>query len=123
MNPEIKQLWVAALRSGEYKQAQGNLRTQDNKFCCLGVLCNLHAQAHPNIAKHQIHKGSYMGSSGIPPDAVLKWAGLPTVCSMVAIPANKTTIRFNRIEPKTLGGANDSGATFEQIADLIERHL
>ena len=45
MNPEIKAKWVAALRSGEYKQAKGQLRI-GNSFCCLGVLCNLHAQAH-----------------------------------------------------------------------------
>lgn len=41
MNPEIKAQWIEALRSGEYKQAQKQLRTGDDRFCCLGVLCNL----------------------------------------------------------------------------------
>lgn len=32
--------WVAALRSGEYKQGHRVLRSKDDKFCCLGVLCD-----------------------------------------------------------------------------------
>jgi hypothetical protein len=41
MNPEIKKRWVAALRSGEYRQGEGVLRTPTDKHCCLGVLCDL----------------------------------------------------------------------------------
>lgn len=35
MKAKIKKLWVAALRSGQYKQARGQLRA-DNSFlvCC-----------------------------------------------------------------------------------------
>jgi len=43
MNPRIKQRWLDALRSGEYKQTMENLQDM-NGFCCLGVLCDLHAQ-------------------------------------------------------------------------------
>lgn len=35
---DIKQKWVDALRSGEYKQGQGYLKTEDGGYCCLGVL-------------------------------------------------------------------------------------
>ena len=38
---DIKQKWVAALRSGDYKQGRGYLRTIDNEYCSLGVLCDL----------------------------------------------------------------------------------
>ena len=38
--PTIKTKWVAALRSGKYKQDTGRLRTADG-FCCLGVLCDI----------------------------------------------------------------------------------
>lgn len=41
MNARIKQLWLDALRSGNYEQGMGRLRTGDS-FCCLGVLCDLH---------------------------------------------------------------------------------
>lgn len=39
MNPEIKQNWLEALRSGKYQQGRGCLK-QGNKYCCLGVLCD-----------------------------------------------------------------------------------
>ena len=41
MNPLIKAKWVSALRSGEFKQGTMQLRTLDDKYCCLGVLCAL----------------------------------------------------------------------------------
>ena len=40
MRRELRDKWVKALRSGEYKQ--GRLRLRDiktNSYCCLGVLC------------------------------------------------------------------------------------
>lgn len=36
---ENRAKWVAALRSGEYKQGKGKLRTRGNTYCCLGVAC------------------------------------------------------------------------------------
>ena len=33
--------WINALESGEYKQGKHNLRTNDDTFCCLGVLCDI----------------------------------------------------------------------------------
>lgn len=43
MRADIKQKWVAALRSGAYEQTTKVLRN-DGGFCCLGVLCDLYAQ-------------------------------------------------------------------------------
>lgn len=37
MNPEIKALWVKALRSGEYRQTHG-LLYHNGGYCCIGVL-------------------------------------------------------------------------------------
>lgn len=31
--------WVAALRSGEFEQGEHFLRSFDDEYCCLGVLC------------------------------------------------------------------------------------
>lgn len=42
MKAELKEKWVAALRSGEYKQGKNLLHNrEDNTFCCLGVLCKV----------------------------------------------------------------------------------
>lgn len=38
MDREIRDKWVAALRSGKYKQGKHVLRTKDGNYCCLGVL-------------------------------------------------------------------------------------
>lgn len=36
---EIKEEWLIALRSGNYKQGKNRLVNCDNEHCCLGVLC------------------------------------------------------------------------------------
>ena len=41
MKSEIKERWLHDLRSGEIKQARGVLRTTEDEFCCLGVLCTI----------------------------------------------------------------------------------
>lgn len=51
-NP-IKTQWVAALKSGEYLKTYRRLRRdlpEGSGFCCLGVLCDLHAKATNNPA-------------------------------------------------------------------------
>lgn len=44
MNPELKKKWVEALRSGKYEQGEKQLRSQDDKFCCLGVLADIQGE-------------------------------------------------------------------------------
>jgi len=42
MKKEIADKWIAALRSGEYKQGMGALHdTSNDSYCCLGVLCKV----------------------------------------------------------------------------------
>lgn len=40
MNSELKAKWVAALRSGQYRQGKEALYA-DGAYCCLGVLCRI----------------------------------------------------------------------------------
>lgn len=116
MNPKIKEIWVAALRSGKYPQGRRALRSNEG-FCCLGVLCDLHSQeTGHNWEYHSIKDGRWIGtyfSSGDTcPAEVRMWAGLtcsnPIIDSQGAIP---------------LSFINDDGATFEEIANLIEAEL
>lgn len=44
MVKEIKEKWLAALRSGEYKKGTSALQGHPGYFCCLGVLCDLYAK-------------------------------------------------------------------------------
>ena len=40
MEKELKRKWLKALRSGEYNQIEGELRSRKG-HCCLGVLCDV----------------------------------------------------------------------------------
>jgi len=114
MNKRIKKLWVAALRSEKYKQGRSRLRSSANNFCCLGVLCNIHAQEHPKIAAAQKTSLEYMGSYARLPDAVRHWAGLK--------PGLDEAIRIAG-ELNFLAAHNDRGVPFSKIADAIEEQL
>lgn len=120
MNKDIKQEWVDALRSGEYKQTKGNLRT-DSGFCCLGVLCDLYAKHKPACWKPSDCTGfnhywfypdadDMNACSQTLPNAVYKWAELPE--------NNPIAIR-NR----SLAELNDGGYSFTEIANIIEENL
>lgn len=108
MNPEIKAKWVAALQSGQYVQGKGQLRNNKNQFCCLGVLCNLHAQAHPEIAATQLDREIYLDRTAFLPEIVKTWCGLSLV--------DKYTV-------STLMGMNDRGKTFKEISQYIDKEM
>ena len=38
---EHRQKWVKALRSGDYEQGYGLMRTKDDKYCVMGVACDI----------------------------------------------------------------------------------
>lgn len=111
MNSEIKKMWVEALRSGKYKQAKQNLKTADSKFCCLGVLCELHRKncEKPDKWKSQWQRFYYANQGNYIPLTVRQWAEIVT--------SNPET----SLGP--LAYLNDLGYTFEQIADIIEKEL
>lgn len=47
MNQELKPILLQALRSGEYQQGYYGLR-QGDKYCFLGVICDLHVKLTGN---------------------------------------------------------------------------
>lgn len=109
MNKEIKQKWVEALRSGEYEQGTESLR-RDGKYCCLGVLCDIHAYSlKKEWETDNDFYYSYDGASMYLPRAVFNWAGL--------------TGRHPSVNGELLANLNDGGTPFTEIADLIEKHL
>lgn len=109
MKRALARRWAAALESGEYKQGTWQLR-KGNKFCCLAVLCNLHAQDHPEIAAKQKLKSAYMGEVVALPAEVCEWAGM------------KSPIGGIRND-ESLANMNDvQGLTFPEIAKVIRKH-
>ncbi|WP_326565118.1 hypothetical protein VSH64_25070 [Amycolatopsis rhabdoformis] len=114
MDPEIKAKWIAALRSGEYEQGKRVL-VENDRFCCLGVLCDLAAQAGV-VVRFSSQRGFESTSD-------------PRDVSELSLPrAVEAWAKLGSFDPKVGGYAlstwNDSrDATFSEIADLIEAHL
>ena len=108
MNKEIKDKWVKALRSGEYKQGRFYLQ-QDNLFCCLGVLCKV--LDVPNFVSDYRNNTTAFNFGN-----EYSHAGLPTTFCQ--------NIELSDIEEGELINMNDElGKNFSQIADYIEANL
>lgn len=116
MREDIAKKWVKALRSGEYKQGSYSLRNEKNEFCCLGVLCNIHAQEHPVLAATQISSKTYLGSSSYLPFEVKEWAEMTSKCGQ--LPSGKFTV--GNEDYYDLAQMNDEGNDFATIANWIE---
>jgi hypothetical protein len=113
MNKRIKKLWIEALTSGKYKQGKGQLRDGD-KFCCLGVLCDLHRN---EVGGRWAIKGQaqpqYLDSAEWLPEPVQEWAGLEQ---------RNPELKGEESHPR-LSWKNDGGTSFSAIAELIETYL
>jgi hypothetical protein len=110
MLTEVQKQWVAALRSGKYEQGNVQLRSEEDRYCCLGVACELAVEAGVIEPARGSVSGSFLygNHSSLLPEAVLKWMDLRTVSGGF----------YGR--GQSLAAMNDNGATFEEIADLIE---
>ena len=105
MKNEVKEKWVAALRSGQYAQCKGKLRTAGNAYCCLGVLADVvepskwHAQPSQwGEINHEWQDGDTMRNIAAECDVPRR-----LLCE--------------------LAKKNDAGESFEAIASYIEDNL
>ena len=104
INPEMKQKWIEALRSGVYQQGRGKLRWENNSYCCLGVLCDI---VDPSgwSSEAEDQRYTHHDREGFPPYEVTDKVGL--LCH----------------EIHNLALMNDDGVSFEEIANHIEELL
>lgn len=116
MKPEIKQKWIAALESDEYKQTKRYLKTEEG-FCCLGVLTDLYLQEMGDNWKPENDDGnvcySFSDCAHDLPEDVVEWAGLANTDPTVEDNGVATELSF----------LNDVGADFQEISKLIESSL
>lgn len=110
MNSEIKKIWTDKLLSGCYIQGKDALRI-DNRFCCLGVLCDIYSELHSIDWTPGVNYYSFLEEVEFLPNPVAKWAELdcydPTIRSV----------------DLTLSVLNDRCYTFKQIANFIKNEL
>lgn len=135
VNRENIQTWVDALRSGEYSQTTGTLRSSgyyDPKsgpaYCCLGVACDVSGLGE--WSTEMDHDGEYLSNGGFLPSLVVNHFGLDEIDGWDPPVPLEVARRFAPEATKrateswcgviSLSTLNDNGATFLQIADIIE---
>lgn len=131
MNPEVKQKWIDALRSGNYEQGSEKLRTV-NGYCCLGVLCDIYAQENNTQWKFSGNEETnlqpmdywyFLDQSEFLPQSVMNWAGLGTHNPSVRVYCEDSDGEDERYYNDEIANVNDSGYSFSQIADIIQQQL
>lgn len=112
MKEEIKNKWVAALRSGEYKQGNGRLRDSANGFCCLGVLCDLYSkEKEVPWTFVNVRFPYFLNENAILPSEVAKWAGTRVKDGSYGDGETYGLIYYN----------DTLNYDFNKIADIIEK--
>ena len=128
MKQNILKEWIDALRSGEYSQGEGQLCAYDEDdnelFCCLGVLCEIAAKQGVAVNKTiSENDGSpvvfYDDKKDFLPDSVRVWAGLNHENPSISYDHENDELGLERID-RVLSEINDEGASFLNIADLLE---
>jgi len=132
MKKEIADLWIAALESGEYAQTTGSLQrvveaTENYKkippgFCCLGVLCEVAIKHGLKITKELDRNNNglmwYDSNTDYTPPTVQKWSGMKSQSGEFSCVIDD--------DKDWAGGEltdlNDSGKTFEEIAEIIREN-
>lgn len=111
MEKELKDRWVVALRNGGYGQGRDALRSLGGVegFCCLGVLCDL---VEPEGWEQVMADGGYAYGHPLQNKVMYKDELLSKQACLELGLSYETQL--------ALAGLNDDGATFAQIADVIE---
>ena len=95
---EVRDRWVAALRSGEYKQGRGSMLDEKGRHCCLGVLCDVLGREPRAVDGHDGKLNAEHYDFVYGDDMVGEFAG-------------------------TLAAHNDQGSSFDALANYIEQHV
>ena len=116
LDPELKKQWVAALRSGDYKQGRNYLCNEPGesaRFCCFGVLADIKGVPFTRVAVTRYGADllvrSYDFGGGASPNTLSITGDLRKMFGPEAV--------------SYLEEQNDIGMTFKEIADYIEDHL
>lgn len=139
LRPDMKGLWLAALRSGEFEQARSALRNNEGAMCCLGVACEVVRRADSLAGYWKtdpaggFQSGTMFSTVHLPkPIAKALFLNNAKLQSEEAVGCGFlgaiTLHGFERgiVESKHnvfLSDLNDEGFSFLEIADLIEEFM
>ena len=123
---EHRRLWIQALRSGLYKQATGKLRDGDDRFCCLGVACNISGLFEwEDDGDSYLREWVYGDETGVLPALVRKALGLGSTTGVYHPDYYEMRIKASLEEQDAPGRSltidNDCSVGFSEIAEVIEQ--
>ncbi len=108
--------WLVALRSDKYKQGKGALKLsfqKEDRFCCMGVLCDVVDTTKWSKSKTYTDTLLYGDTKcDIFPPANIR-----------IIPKDQLTQSHRSIMYALAGFNDDSGYDFKKIADWIQEHV
>lgn len=115
LNPEFKAKFLAALRSGEYKQGKHTMYdASTDSLCCLavaGVVCGIPKEEFKGIQILNLEYDAYAGEQEAAVKAIA--VGYPEILVRKSIGSIAVM----------LAQKNDEGQSFTQIADWIDANL
>lgn len=121
LKPDVKALWLKKLRSREYLQGRDLLRSDDHtEYCCLGVLTDLAVQAGVVSDEDAF---PYYEDTQYPCRKVTRWAAAEEWDDLSETFWRCTTPLHSSLATTDLADVNDSGWSFEEIADIIEEQF
>lgn len=121
LDDELVDKWIAALRSGEFTQGVGVLKSEvDDSYCCLGVLCEVAGVPFKPAIPDEV--AGEEADFNINADVYL---GLAIALSGRYSHVNKVGEDWdvNWVKDKLIYYNDNSGASFNDIADWIEGNL
>lgn len=122
LKPEVTEKWLAALRSGKYKQGRKTLRS-DEGYCCLGVLCDVLIKDGTVNASWSVNE--FVEELGIipllrrtvPPKAIVEQIATCGIHDVLIL----EMWDIEDSDGSSLMDLNDRGISFAEIADVIEK--
>src|ERR1035437_1012294 len=117
MGNENVQSYLEALRSGRYEQAQGSLR-EGNRFCCLGVACDVYRElTGKGAGDTDVFVSDTGGDTNYMPPEVMKFYGFRNRRGEYDV--SGPNVPHKR---KLADDDNDEDRkSFSEIADIIEQ--
>ncbi len=119
MNQRIKEAWIKALRSGDYKQGRETLNC-NGEFCCLGVLTDLYIKEYNRSWSQLVDEPDcslmcFEDGGDLLPESVIQWADV-TSNDPIIDEADDAIYRISYYN-------DEERYDFNQLADLIQEHL
>lgn len=114
MKPDLKEKWIAALRSGEYVQGRSGYLYRDKTYCCLGVLAEIDGK---------LSDERYIAGIGTTKGFGSCYGNLPKEYIEEIELKEKYSQEGSSVSGKLINMNDLRNFSFDEIADWIEENL